>query len=84
MPHGRRFKSPYLGTAAPHRLPEQQQAGVARLVAAAKIDCAFLAPDSWQLEGKRRIVGHGGCGARLIRDATCLDNDLLRESLALR
>jgi hypothetical protein len=42
----------------------------------------FLAPDRWKVEGKQRIVGHGGCGGGLIRDATCLDNDLLRESLA--
>jgi hypothetical protein len=40
--------------------------------------------DRWQVERKRYSVGHGGCGARLIRDATCLDNDLLRESLPLR
>ena len=38
------------------------------------------ASDRWQVERKRRIVGHGGCGARLVRDATCLDSDLLRES----
>jgi len=37
-----------------------------------------------KVEGKRRIVGHGGCGARLIRDAIRLNTDLLRESLALR
>jgi hypothetical protein len=37
--------------------------------------------DSWQVEGKRCSVGHGGCGAQLIRDATRLNTDLLRESL---
>ncbi len=26
----------------------------------------FLAADGWQVEGKQRIVGHGGCGAGLI------------------
>jgi hypothetical protein len=52
--------------------------------AAVKIDCEFLAADSWQVEGKQRIVGHGGCGARLIREATRRNNDLLRESLASR
>src|SRR6202011_2179514 len=49
--------------------PQQQQTGIGRLVAAVKIYCEFLAADTWKVEGKRRIVGHGGCGARLIRDA---------------
>ena len=47
---------------------QQQQAGIGRLVAAVKIDCEFLAADRWKVEGKRCIVGHGGCGARLIRE----------------
>jgi hypothetical protein len=54
------------------------------LVAAVKINCEFLAADRWRVEGKRRIVGHGGCGAGLIRKALCLDNDLLRESRSWR
>jgi hypothetical protein len=66
------------------RLSQQQQATVRRLIAAFKIYCEFLAADTWKVEGKRCSVGHGGCGARLIREAICLDNDLLRESLALR
>ena len=66
------------------RLSQQQEAAIGGLVAAVKINCEFLAADRWKVEGKRRIVGHGGCGARLIRDATCLENDLLRESLACR
>jgi hypothetical protein len=40
----------------------------------------FLAADGWQVEGKRRIVGHGGCGGGLIREATRPNTDLLRES----
>jgi hypothetical protein len=66
------------------RLPQQQQAAIRGLVAAVKINCEFLAMDRWQVEGKQRIVGHGGCGAPSIRDATCLDNTLLRESRAPR
>ena len=62
------------------RLPQQQQTAVRGLVAAVKIDCEFLAADGWNVEGKKRIVGHGGCGARLMHGAICLDNDLLRES----
>jgi hypothetical protein len=66
------------------RFSQQQQATIGRLVAAIKIDCELLAADSWQVEGKRRIVGHGGCGVRLMREALCLNNDLLRESLVSR
>ena len=79
-----RIGEPTAHTELALRLPEQQQAAVRRLVAALKIHCEFLAADTWKVKGKRRIVGHGGCGARLIRDATRLDTDLLRESLALR
>jgi hypothetical protein len=66
------------------RLPQQQQAGIGRLAAALKIHRKFLAPDRWKVEGQRCSVNHGGCGARLIRDAIRLNTDLLRESLALR
>jgi hypothetical protein len=38
----------------------------------------------WQVEGKQRIVGHGGCGTGLIRKATRRSNDLLRESASSR
>ena len=51
------------------RLPQQQQTAIRGLVAAVKIHCEFLAANGWQVEGKRRIVGHDGCGARLIYDA---------------
>jgi hypothetical protein len=40
--------------------------------------------DGGQIERKQRIVGHDGCGTRLIREATRWNNDLLRESAALR
>jgi hypothetical protein len=53
-------------------------------MAAIKINCEFLAAYGWQVEGKQLIVGHGGCGARLIHGAICLNTDLLCESLALR
>ena len=77
-----RFGKPPAHTELALCLPEQQQTGIGRLVAAVKIYCEFLASDTWKVEGKRRIVGHGGCGARLIHGAICLDDDLLRESLA--
>jgi hypothetical protein len=66
------------------RFPQQQQTGIGGLDAAIKIHCEFLAADGWQVEGKQHIVGHGGCGAGLIREATCRNNDLLSESAALR
>ena len=56
------------------RLPQQQQTAVRGLVAAVKINCEFLAPDRWQVEGKRCSVGHGGCGARLMHDAIRLEH----------
>jgi hypothetical protein len=40
--------------------------------------------DSGQIERKQRIVGHGRCGAGLIREATRSKNELLRESAAFR
>ena len=64
------------------RLSQQQKTAVRRLIAAVKINCEFLAPDRWQVEGKQRIVGHGGCGAGLMHDAIRSNTDLLRESLA--
>ena len=48
------------------RLAQQQQTAVRGLMAAGKIDCEFLAPYRWKLEGKQRIVVHGGCGGGLI------------------
>src|SRR5580692_6565852 len=77
-----RFGKPPAHTELALRPSQQQQTGIGRLVAAVKIYCEFLAADTWKVKGKRRIVGHGGCGARLIHGAICLDNDLLRESLA--
>jgi hypothetical protein len=76
-----RFHKPSAHAELALRLPQQQQTGIGRLGAAVKIHCEFLAAGGWQVKGKQRIVGHGGCGARLIREATCRNNDLLRESL---
>jgi hypothetical protein len=41
------------------RLAQQQQPNNGRLDAAVEIYCEFLAVDSWQVEGARRIVGRG-------------------------
>jgi len=45
------------------RLAQQQQAGVGRLGAAVEIHCEFPPAHGWQVEGKQRIVVHGGRGA---------------------
>jgi len=78
-----RFRKPPAYAKLALRLPQQQQAGIGGLVAAVKIHCDFLAMDRRQVEGKRRIVGHDGCGAGLIREATRRNTDLLRESWPL-
>src|SRR5215467_6201645 len=65
---------------SPLSLPQQQQAGVGGLVAAVKIHCEFLAADGWQVEGKRRIGVHDGCGMAALHEAVRLDNDCLCES----
>ena len=65
-------------------LSQQQQTSVRRLMAAGKIDCEFLAPDRWKLEGKQHIVVHGGCGGGLVHIAIRSNTDLLRESLVSR
>jgi hypothetical protein len=80
--HGVRKQPAYTERAL--RLSQQQNATIGGLVAAVEINCEFLTADRWKVEGKRRIVGHGGCGAGLIRKALCLDNDLLRESRSWR
>jgi hypothetical protein len=36
-------------------------------MAAVEIDCELLSPHGWQIEGKWRSVGHGGCGIPLRR-----------------
>ena len=41
---------------------EQRDAAVRGEPAAIECGCDFLARDGWQGEGKRAIVGHGGCG----------------------
>ena len=47
---------PHANTMFALRLPQKQHAAVGRLVAAGKIDGAFLASDRWQVERKRRVV----------------------------
>ena len=79
---GHRLRKPPAHTERALRLAQQQQAAIGRLIAALKINCEFLAADGWKAKGKQHIVIHGGCGARLMCEALCRNNDLLRESAA--
>ena len=50
-----RCRKPPAHTKLALRLSQKQQAGVRRLVTTVKIDCEFLAMDSWQVKWKRLI-----------------------------
>ncbi len=38
----------------------------------------------WKIEGKKGIVGHGGCGKSVVRVEDCLDNEFLHDFNELR
>jgi hypothetical protein len=44
----------------------------------------FLATDGWKIEGKKGIVGHGGCGKSVVRVEGRLDNEFLHDFNELR
>jgi len=67
-----RRRKPPAHTELAVRLPQQQQTGIGGLVAAVEIHCEFLGADRWQVEGKRRIVVHGGCCAGLIAQGSSI------------
>ena len=78
-----------IGKAAAHPerallFSQQQKAGIGGLVATIEINCELLAADRWKVEGKRRIVEHGGCGAGQMHIAIRRNIDLLRESRSSR
>ena len=62
------------GTPRARVLSQQQSGGLV----ANEINCE-LAADRWKVEGKRRIVEHGGCGAGQMHIAIRRNTDLLRE-----
>jgi hypothetical protein len=71
------------------RLAQHQQPGIGGLIASVEIYCDFLAVNGWQVEGKRRIFGHGGCGALRLHkqfDSTpiCYVNRALRATVAAK
>ena len=79
-----RLREPPAHTNITLRLPQQQCTAIGRLIAALEIDGEFLATNGGQIERKRRIVSHSGCGAGLIREATRGNTNLLRESGTFR
>ena len=44
----------------------------------------LLATDGWKIEGKKGIVGHGGCGKSVVRVEDRLDNEFLLDFNELR
>ena len=66
------------------RLAQQDEAAVRRDQAAIEGGAHLLAPDDWQMEGKKAIVGHGGCGAFVVREERRFDNEFLPDDNALR
>jgi hypothetical protein len=79
-----RFRKPPAHPELALGFSQQQQTSIGRLVTTLKINCELLAVHRWQVEGEQRIVGHGGCGTGLIREATRRSNDLLCESASSR
>ena len=57
----------------------QQQAAVRGNQAAVEGHRQPLAANGWNIEGKKSIVGHGGCGAFVGRVEIRLDNDFLHD-----
>jgi hypothetical protein len=62
------------------RSASHSQPGIAGLIASIEIDWVSC----WRVEGKKRIFGHGGCGAVRFHEAVRLNTDLLRESATSR
>lgn len=54
----------------PLRFAQQQKAAIRGDQATIEGRRHFLAPDGWKIEGKKGIVGHGGCGKSVARVET--------------
>jgi hypothetical protein len=61
---------------AAFRLAQQHQAAVQGDRATAERLRRLFATEGWKIEGKKGIVGHGGCGRSIVRVEDRLDNDL--------
>lgn len=60
-------------------LAQQQQPTVRGDQATVEGRRHLLATDGWKIEGKKGIVGHGGCGPNLAPVERCLDNKFLHD-----
>jgi hypothetical protein len=54
-------------TQATLRLAQQHQAAVGGDQATVEGRRHFLATDGWKVEGKKAMIGHGGCGKSVVR-----------------
>ncbi len=71
-------------TEAALRLAQQHQAAVRGDQATVECRRHFLATGGWKIEGKKAIVGHGGCGKSVVRFERRLGNDFLHDFNELR
>ena len=71
-------------TDAAFRLAQKHQAAVRGDQATVECRRHLLATDGWKIEGKKAIVGHGGCGKSVVRFERRLGNDFLRDFNELR
>ena len=69
---------------AAFRLAQQYQAAVRGDQATVECRRHLLATDGWKIEGKKAIVGHGGCGKSVVRFESRLGNDFLHDFNELR
>ena len=83
-PAGHRTGQPPADAGLLPGLPQQPETGAGGLVAAIEINCELLADGGWRIKGQRRILAHGGRGARCGYAGTEADTGLLRESRPLR
>ena len=69
---------------AAFRLAQQHQAAVRGDQATVEHRCHFFATDGWKIEGKKAIVGYGGCGKSVARAERRSGNDFLHDFNELR
>jgi hypothetical protein len=60
-------------------LAQQHQPAVGGEQAAVECRRHFLGADGWKIEGKKAIVGHGGCGKSVASVESRQDNEFLHD-----
>ena len=66
------------------RLAQQHQSAIRGDQASVEGRRHFLAPHGWKIDGKRGIVGHGGCGISVAWKEERLDSEFLHDYNELR